>query len=167
MWALSFPKVLKMFADYRKRNVKIHRMQQKKDAGGCLDKCKCCGKGSKETGLARCSGCFLIFYCGGDCQKNNWKSHKKVCREIWAQIRPAKIKANLSVLLQSVDNKMMNKMPAISNQFVVKIQVIEMLCYIHAYVNKKVGSIILIIFINFPINVTMILSELDCFTVHI
>ncbi|XP_076045904.1 uncharacterized protein LOC143028137 isoform X2 [Oratosquilla oratoria] len=28
----------------------------------------------------RCTGCKLVFYCSRDCQRDNWKLHKDVCR---------------------------------------------------------------------------------------
>ena len=38
--------------------------------------CGQCGKLS-ET---KCARCKMIYYCSKDCQKNNWKKHKKVCK---------------------------------------------------------------------------------------
>lgn len=37
-------------------------------------KCKC-GKNS----TLRCSTCKITYYCGNECQKNNWNDHKPVC----------------------------------------------------------------------------------------
>jgi mitochondrial splicing suppressor protein 51 len=39
-----------------------------------------CGKASsKDTSLKRCAKCRTIHYCSRDCQKADWKQHKKVC----------------------------------------------------------------------------------------
>ncbi|KAF1917896.1 hypothetical protein BDU57DRAFT_180412 [Ampelomyces quisqualis] len=38
--------------------------------------CAACGK---EGDLKRCSKCKSIGYCGVDCQRRNWKWHKRVC----------------------------------------------------------------------------------------
>ncbi|GBC02154.1 hypothetical protein RclHR1_04480018 [Rhizophagus clarus] len=43
--------------------------------------CKRCGKASTvEEGGGICSKCKLVFYCSRDCQKEDWKSHKKECK---------------------------------------------------------------------------------------
>ena len=43
--------------------------------------CFHCGKGAKKKGavLQRCSICKHASYCGAECQKADWKSHKKTC----------------------------------------------------------------------------------------
>ncbi|KAF8541179.1 MM3350-like domain-containing protein [Trichophaea hybrida] len=38
--------------------------------------CDNCGK---PEGLKRCSGCGQIWYCGKECQRARWKSHKPLC----------------------------------------------------------------------------------------
>ena len=40
------------------------------------DVCSVCSKG----GAKRCSGCKLQFYCSKECQQNDWKNHKTVCK---------------------------------------------------------------------------------------
>merc|ERR1719491_137714 len=45
-----------------------------------LKVCACCGK--EESWMKEfkgCSKCGDVFYCGRDCQVQNWKKHKKVC----------------------------------------------------------------------------------------
>ena len=39
--------------------------------------CYCCKK--SETNLRKCTKCYTAQYCGKQCQKRDWKSHKKVC----------------------------------------------------------------------------------------
>lgn len=35
----------------------------------------------KEGKLKSCSGCMSVRYCSFECQKNDWKSHKKDCKD--------------------------------------------------------------------------------------
>jgi hypothetical protein len=39
--------------------------------------CALCGQ--NEGKLKMCQGCKSTYYCGKDCQKKDWKTHKKVC----------------------------------------------------------------------------------------
>ena len=39
--------------------------------------CKNCGEKEKE--LLKCSRCKKVYYCGADCQRKNWPSHKLIC----------------------------------------------------------------------------------------
>ena len=39
--------------------------------------CYCCKK--PETNLKKCTKCYTAQYCGKQCQKKDWKSHKLVC----------------------------------------------------------------------------------------
>ena len=46
-----------------------------------IDACGRCGKKKEgEEGLKRCMGCKKMLYCGKDCQKKDWKAHKKDCK---------------------------------------------------------------------------------------
>lgn len=44
-------------------------------------KCNGCGKGEAEPGssLKHCAKCGSTKYCSRECQKTDWKEHKKVC----------------------------------------------------------------------------------------
>jgi hypothetical protein len=42
-------------------------------------KCHVCGK---EEGVKKCMRCMSIAYCGKDCQKKDWKRHKKMCGKV-------------------------------------------------------------------------------------
>ena len=44
---------------------------------GVIGRCHFCGK----EAMKKCSGCFLSYYCGKECQKEGWKDHKKDCKE--------------------------------------------------------------------------------------
>jgi len=50
-----------------------------------LQKCACCMK--KETALAtfsKCSKCKCTYYCGAECQRQDWKGHKRLCPQLAA-----------------------------------------------------------------------------------
>ncbi len=49
--------------------------------------CASCGKAEvDEIKLKKCA-CKLVRYCGVECQKNHWSTHKKLCKERMAKIR--------------------------------------------------------------------------------
>ena len=39
-----------------------------------------CAKCDKTEGLKQCARCKAVSYCSTDCQKADWKDHKKICR---------------------------------------------------------------------------------------
>lgn len=42
-------------------------------------RCNACKKEASD--LKFCTGCNVIKYCDKDCQKADWKSHKKTCKK--------------------------------------------------------------------------------------
>jgi tetratricopeptide (TPR) repeat protein len=40
-----------------------------------------CGNCQKENCKSKCAGCELVYYCSPECQRLNWKEHKKECRK--------------------------------------------------------------------------------------
>lgn len=46
------------------------------------DVCASCGlkDGVGEGSLKRCTGCQSALYCGKECQKKEWRGHKKTCQ---------------------------------------------------------------------------------------
>ena len=42
-------------------------------------KCNKCGK--NKDSMSKCAGCGAAFYCCKECQKENWKVHKKFCKK--------------------------------------------------------------------------------------
>jgi hypothetical protein len=40
---------------------------------------ECARTDCDQKGIASCSVCMSEFYCGAECQKKDWKTHKKVC----------------------------------------------------------------------------------------
>ena len=54
--------------------------------------CFHCGKADFEKSNKRCGGCRLVTFCSKECQKKNWKTHKKVCGkqpEWWGRVKKA------------------------------------------------------------------------------
>ncbi|KAJ7494001.1 hypothetical protein FB451DRAFT_1491593 [Mycena latifolia] len=53
--------------------------------------CYSCGAVSTEDGvtLRKCSGCKLVSYCSSECQKKDWRDHKKLCRSQPVKFDPA------------------------------------------------------------------------------
>ncbi|KAG8671755.1 hypothetical protein FPOAC2_05112 [Fusarium poae] len=41
--------------------------------------CSVCKKSEPEVSLKRCAKCSSGAYCSRECQKNDWKQHKKIC----------------------------------------------------------------------------------------
>lgn len=41
--------------------------------------CQTCKKGPPEVPLKQCAKCNVTTYCSRDCQKADWKTHKKIC----------------------------------------------------------------------------------------
>jgi hypothetical protein len=50
-------------------------------AEDAVDACAACGKkeGEGDIKLKRCMACKNTKYCGAECQKLNWRQHKKSC----------------------------------------------------------------------------------------
>jgi len=51
---------------------------KKVEVGGSLDKCEVC---KSSQGIKRCTGCFMVWYCGQKCQMGGWKGHKVDCKK--------------------------------------------------------------------------------------
>ena len=94
---------------------------------GALRSCKFC---KKET-LKKCRGCFLVWYCGKECQMAGWENHRQECKEIkdeyvTCELRKIRYKSHISI-----DDTMKNMRitypkiyckPKESTHFIVKIQ---------------------------------------------
>ena len=51
-------------------------------------RCQCCSKSAEDVGrvrLLRCVQCASAWYCGTECQKLDWGSHKKVWCGLWSK----------------------------------------------------------------------------------
>ena len=49
----------------------------------------CCAECGVAGGVSLkvCKSCMLVRYCNGNCQKNHWQKHKKVCKLRAAELR--------------------------------------------------------------------------------
>ena len=41
---------------------------------------KCCNTCHISGKFKKCSGCEKVYYCSKECQRQDWKEHKKTCR---------------------------------------------------------------------------------------
>ena len=54
--------------------------------------CANCGKlGSDSAKLKNCTACYLVKYCGVDCQRSHRKQHKNECRQKAAELEARKV----------------------------------------------------------------------------
>ena len=44
-------------------------------------KCNGCGMNDDMEALKRCASCGKVWYCSRECQKADWKVHKKTCKQ--------------------------------------------------------------------------------------
>lgn len=58
--------------------------------GGGPDICNKCGDRCEAK---LCSGCYAVGYCSPDCQKTDWKKHKKKCKKLAAKLQSQVAKA--------------------------------------------------------------------------
>ena len=42
----------------------------------------CCKCGEKRRKLKRCTSCKVVYYCGKQCQQQDWPTHKTKCRSL-------------------------------------------------------------------------------------
>ena len=97
-----------------KMSAYTHKVAKKKrdeaTKEGAYRKCAICQKST----LKRCSGCYLVWYCGKECQITGWNDHKKKCKEMQKEYVEVQLRAlNLSPSKCSLKGK---------SHFVVKIQ---------------------------------------------
>ena len=63
--------------------------------------CAACGDKQSTTSLKICSSCKLVHYCSVDCQRQDWKEHKSICKETKilrkTYEKAERVTANLSV----------------------------------------------------------------------
>ena len=53
--------------------------KKKPPSGDEAKACKHCERSEREEKLSDCARCGLVFYCGKDCQRTDWKNHKPLC----------------------------------------------------------------------------------------
>ena len=77
-----------------KEKIEEERSRAKVEAGGSFHKCESCGKDDK--GNKRCTGCFMVWYCGQECQKKEWEKHKAECKETRKEYKSVMLAKDLS-----------------------------------------------------------------------
>ena len=113
-----------LFAAARMKRTKSMRELAKNKAGGSLHKCKVC---NICTGTVRCTGCYMVRYCGRKCQLSDWKQHKSECKEARRHfvlvnlIYPDKNAVDICKLTGVVTSLSQAREPR-RNNFVVKIE---------------------------------------------
>ena len=52
------------------------------------ERCASCGTaGGNDVTLKNCNGCFLVKYCGVECQRNHRSEHKRACKKRAAELK--------------------------------------------------------------------------------
>jgi len=74
------PKLQEMFGESYKRNMKEKMKEPDYESHS---KCNVCKTKFKPT--KKCNGCFIIWYCGTECQKTDWTQHKGLCQRTKSQ----------------------------------------------------------------------------------
>ena len=58
-----------------------------------VSKCNSCYKkiGTEGVALKKCGACKCVAYCSLECQKSDWKMHKKSCKQMKVASEPVKV----------------------------------------------------------------------------
>jgi len=116
------PQIYKLLRQGEKQVIKKERNAAKEDKK--FKSCQRCEMFAEK----RCSACYLVWYCGAKCQKEDWSSHKKACKERQAEYQEVEIdkEHHKKVVAMSTETKtayMNNLKPTKSSNFVIKVQV--------------------------------------------
>jgi len=111
--------IMQLFGKVNKSVCKTVRTTQCPEVG----KCCVCGKAKSQ----RCTGCYIVWYCGAECQKEDWAKHKANCKQTRAQYIPVTISMLeedplINYLSGKLSNHKKEEKPSKSH-FVVKVQV--------------------------------------------
>jgi len=121
--ATFLPKISELFSRADKKNVKKARASAKVDAGGSLRLCKVCGVDDDNK---RCTGCYLVWYCGQKCQGEDWSAHKPTCKETKAQFKKVVLMEHTMSGRDNITKEMychkIGDVPS-KKHFVVKVQI--------------------------------------------
>ena len=85
-----YPKLKDMFGASNKKKAKSERNKMRAEAGGSLRKCSVCSESKLDT--KRCTGCYLVWYCGPECQRVAWPEHKEECKRTRNEYKVAMLK---------------------------------------------------------------------------
>ena len=89
-------------------------------------KCSVCGKKSKRN--QKCTGCYLTWYCGQKCQKDDWIKHKSECQKTKSQYKIGTYKPEYVSTFAGISRPGTSDPPnknknLVKSHFVVKVQV--------------------------------------------
>merc|ERR1712129_365287 len=115
--------ISELFSQADKRNVKKARANAKNEAGGSLRLCKVCGVDDDNK---RCTGCYMVWYCGQKCQAGDWSAHKQACKETKNQYKEVQLVEQAMAGKDNITQEMyvhtIGDVPK-KKHFVVKVQV--------------------------------------------
>jgi len=77
-YALCPPSTRDVLGEFEKKRALEERKMARQALGGSFRLCEVCRVGEKV--MKRCTGCYLIWYCGRECQLNHWPEHQHDCK---------------------------------------------------------------------------------------
>jgi len=117
------PKVSELFCQADKRKTKQTRAAARAEAGGSLRLCEVCGVDNENK---RCTGCYMVWYCGQECQAVDWSNHKGCCKVTRDQYKQVLLVEHEMAGRDNITNEMyVHKTGDVPSKkhFVVKVQV--------------------------------------------
>ena len=81
------PSIKDVLGYYERKKAMEARKVSRSAAGGSFRQCGVCGTGVGEKVMKRCSGCYLYWYCGRQCQLDHWPEHKDDCKKVQLQYK--------------------------------------------------------------------------------
>jgi len=118
----NYPKLQSLFSDHMSKMGA--KDKEKMRAEGNYKTCVVCKKDRK---CSRCVGCFNIWYCSKDCQKNDWGNHKEDCKKgtqgfMEVSFMKTGVMPSMNFKTGKVSTKCFSVIP-IKSHFIVKVQV--------------------------------------------
>ena len=74
------PRVKDVLGGFDKKKAMEERKMARDAVGGSFRECGVCGAGVGEKIMKRCTGCYLYWYCGKECQLQHWPEHQQDCK---------------------------------------------------------------------------------------
>jgi len=74
-FSVNHPKIEAILTEALKKDVRKERRAAKR-ADDAFKVCGGCGSRASK----RCTGCYLAWYCSGDCQREDWRNHQEGCK---------------------------------------------------------------------------------------
>lgn len=76
---LRFIQKISIFVQLLRTLVLHHRARKMSDTAVGCNKIACAKCGTRSGRLKKCARCQFVRYCGSECQRADWKDHKKYC----------------------------------------------------------------------------------------